>query len=172
MADREKDLEYFLKQQYCVMLTKKNNTFYLHIPELSLIVQGANLNEAYERLQKAKNEYFKNAIEVNAQNEIEPPASLNIKIKKNLLSVFGPFFIKLGVVFVAGFVLLSLTAAVLKFASNEIRGIPYIITGKINSMSDEEIQRKKLLIRETVHKMKPFMDEVKVLLKDDEQKTQ
>ena len=170
MADKQNDLEYLLKQQYYVILTRKNNTFYLHIPELSLIVEGSNLNEVYERLEKEKKEYFRKAIEINAQNEIEPPASLKVKIKKNLLHAFSPFFIKLSIVFVACFILLSLAAAVAKFVSNEVRGIPYVIIGKINSMSEKDMEREKLLIRETVKKVKPFVDEVKVLFKEDEQK--
>jgi hypothetical protein len=144
--------------------------FYLHIPELSLIVEGSNLNEAYEKLEKEKKEFFRKAIEINAQNEIEPPASLKIKIKKNLLDTFGPFLIKLSIVFAACFILLTLTAAVAKFVSNEVRGIPYAIIGKVNSMSAKDIEKEKLLIRETVKKVKPFTDEVKVLFKDDTQK--
>ena len=170
MADKQNDLEYLLKQQYYVILTKKDSIFYLHIPELSLIVEGNNLNEAYERLEREKKEYFRKAIKINAQNEIEPPASLQVKIKKNLLNTFGPFFIKLSVVFVACFILLSLAATIAKFASNEIRGIPYVIIGKINSMSEKDMVKEKLLIRETVKKVKPFVEEVKALFKDDYQK--
>ena len=148
-----------MKQQYYVILMKKNDVFYLHIPELSLIAEDKDLNKAYEKLESAKEAYFRKAAEMNLQGEIELPVSISIKTKKNLLSMFGPFFIKLCCIFIVGLILLNLTAAIARYVSYEVRGIPYEVINKVNKMSDEDSMQKRLLLRETLKKLKPFIDE-------------
>lgn len=172
MGNKVKKLEDFMKQQYFVILMKKNDTFYLHIPELSLIVEDKDLNNAYERLEKEKQEYFRKTVEMNLQDTVEPPALPGVKIKKNLLSEFAPFITKLCIIFLAGFLFLNLTAAIVRYASYEIRGIPYEIINKMNNMPEEEIQRRKLLLRGALNKLKPFIDEFKAAFGENLQEKQ
>jgi len=162
MDNKQKKLEDLIKRQYYVILMKKNGSFYLHIPELSLIVEDKDLNKAHEKLENEKEAYFRKAVEMNLEDEIELPSDLGgAKVKKSLLSTFEPFFIKLCAVFIVGFILLSLTAAIARYVSYEIKDIPYEVINKINGMSEDDIQQKRLLLRNTFKKVKPFIEEFK-----------
>lgn|SRR3989338_6031206 len=163
MTNRQEGLDYYMGQRYYVVLIKKNNKFYLHVPELSLIVEDERLDEAYKKLENEKEEYFRKTIEMNMQDEIPLPVGTSIKIKKNLLSNFSPFIIKASVIFIIGFIFLNLTAAIIKFTAYEIKGIPYEIINKMNAMPDKEIERKRLLIRQALEKLKPFVEEFKAV---------
>ncbi|MDD5449056.1 MAG: hypothetical protein PHO42_00460 [Candidatus Omnitrophica bacterium] len=167
----QKDVTYFMKQRYYAILTRKQDTFYLYIPELSLIASDKDLKVAYEKLEDAKKAYFINAIEINAQDEIDLPSSIKIKLKKNLLSKFGLFIVKLSAIFIIGLILLNLSAAVARFISYEIKGIPYKIINKISAMPDEELQEKRLLVRKLLGKLKPFIDDFKEILDNDKEPT-
>ena len=50
--NKQKDLTYYKKLNYDIILKKINDDYYLFIPELSLIVEEKSLNEAYEKLEK------------------------------------------------------------------------------------------------------------------------
>ena len=169
MAMKQEGLEHYMGQQYYVILMKKNNKFYLHVPELSLIAEDERLDEAYKKLEKEKEEYFRKTIEMNMQDEIPLPAGTNIKIKKNLLSNFSPFIIKASVIFLIGFIFLNLTAAIIKFTAYEIKSIPYQIINKMNAMPDEEIERKRLLVRQALEKLKPFVEEFKAVFSENKE---
>ena len=50
--NQQKDLKYFMKLNYNVILKRKDSYYYLFIPELSIIVEDKDLDIAYKKLEE------------------------------------------------------------------------------------------------------------------------
>jgi len=171
-VNKRKDLEYFMKLNYNVILKKRNELFFLYIPELSLIVEKNNLDEAYEELEKEKEIYIKNALDLDAQDTIEEPVP--IKLRKSLVANFLPFFIKL---FIVIFIVSIFSLPIVRFVGyqlGQMRGnavrfmwhLPERINNKLKNMSVEKKEEKLIEIRGVIEQIKPFVEEFRVLLID------
>ena len=114
-----KDIEYYKQLQYDVRLIKKGEKFILFIPELSLIEEDENLEKAFEKVEKEKDDFFKKMIEDGAQEFIREPEA--VKSKKTPFDNFVPFLIKLSII---------LVITVLAFIS-----VPSIISKRIHPNS-------------------------------------
>ena len=60
--NQKKDLKYFMSLDYNLILREEKGKYYLFLPDLSLIVEGSNLEKTYKKLEKEKARYFKNII--------------------------------------------------------------------------------------------------------------
>lgn len=56
--------------RFKILVREENKKFYLQIPELSMVVVGETLSEAYIDLAKEKNKYFNTMIDLNQEDEV------------------------------------------------------------------------------------------------------
>lgn len=152
---------------------------------MSLIVEGENLSEAYEKLEKEKAVYFKKVIELDVRDTIEEPAP--IKLRKKLFTDLPLFFIRLSIiVFVVGILLFVSVSIASPVVSSQLRQIPrqtmdYVleesmvfvaelpgrINDALNNMPAEKKEEIRLELRDAIQQAKPFIDEFRVLLEDE-----
>lgn len=87
-----KDISYYKKLNYNVVLKKIGSDYYLFIPELSFIVEGKSLDEAYGRLEMEKESYFKKAADMDVLDIIKEPEP--VMFRKKLFVDLAMFFTK------------------------------------------------------------------------------
>lgn len=170
IMNKKKDLNYFKKLNYNIILKKKKGDYYLYIPELSLIVEAKNLKDAYRNLEKEKDLYFKRIIFLDAQDTVKEP--LIISLRKKLLEELLIFFIKtLIIVFI--FILIFFLS--LPYINRSINQLPNKMANcvinfseKLENMSLENKERIRLHLKNISQELKPYADEVKVLWQDEE----
>ena len=179
--NQQKDLKYFMKLNYNVILKRKDSYYYLFIPELSIIVEDKDLDIAYKKLEEEKVLYFKKAKELDVLDTVKNPISL--VATKTLFGDLSAFFVK--VCLVALIILITIFASlpfVDSFVFRRINNLPNVayegvrtfikeipskISNKVDNMSPEEKEEKILELRKMVQQLKPFIDEVSVLLDDE-----
>lgn len=172
----EKDLNYFKNLSYNSILKKIGGIYYLYIPELSIIAKGETPGEAYEMLEKEKESYFKNAIDLGIQDTLKEPNAITMRNK--LYTDTAVFFIKMAIVTVIlastiicsrSFIEIAVSRAVNKFPDKAFVFVSELsdkIDNKLDSMSAEDKEKVRLKIRKAVGDIKPFIDEVKALSKE------
>ena len=179
--DKQKDLDYYMNMNYDVVIKKKNERYYLIIEELSIIVDGDTLNEAYEKLYKEKEKYFKKAIESDALHFVKEPQHY-VKREK-LFRDLPQFFVKvliIAVIFafmsniVIGSIIGKLSFNIGELVSNSINQIALnslkqlrILNNRFTTTSERRKEEIRLRLRQKVRQIKPFVDELRVLLEDD-----
>jgi len=176
--NKQKDLTYYKKLNYDIILKKINDDYYLFIPELSLIVEEKSLSEAYEKLEKEKEKFFKKIIELNAIDTVREPAP--VMFRKKLFTDLAMFFTKtLIIISICSAAFIGTLPFVNAFVANRISGIPgdaikglvtnlsYRLNYKLNNMTREDKEKMRLELRKTIKEIKPFVDEIKVLFKDE-----
>ncbi len=179
--DQQKDLEYYMNLNYEVIIKMKNERYYLIVEELSIIVEGDTLNEAYEKIHKEKEQYFKKAIESDALHLVKEPQYL-VK-KEKLFRDLPQFFAKvliITVIFafmanvVVGSIIGKLSFNMGELATNSINQIALnslkqlrILNHRFNTTSESRKEEIRLRLRQKVRQMKPFIDELRVLLEED-----
>ena len=175
--NQQKDLEYFMKLNYNVILKRKDSYYYLFISELSIIVENEDLDKAYKKLEKDKVLYFKKVIKLDAQDTVKEP--MHLVERKKLFSDLSAFFIKMcliAVVFLITifaslpFVDSFVVSRINKLPVTLIREIPNKIFNKIENMSVEKKEQRILELRKMVQQLKPFIDEVHILFDDEPHK--
>jgi len=174
----KKDISYYKKLNYNVILKKIDNNYYLFIPELSLIVEGKSLDEAHGRLETEKENCFKKAADLDALDIIREPGP--VIFRKKLFIDLAMFFTKTLIVvcicsiaFIGSLPLVNvfLIQGLAKTTKALVKEFPRKIYNKLDNMSDEEKEEMKLKLRKLVQDIKPFIDEVRVLSKDENTKT-
>ncbi len=179
-TEKQKDLEYFKKLQYDVVVKKGKKRFIVFIPELAVVEEDESLDKAYEKLDSEKAKYFQEMIENGYQDYIKEPEGR--KIRKTSISDLTNYLLKLAItiviIIILGVVGMNATLdKVKKETQNIINIAPEIIHQElikeasrlrdiINNMTDERRQEIRLNLQGTVKKIKPFLDEFKPLLKD------
>ena len=174
--DKLRNLEFFMKLNYNVILNKRSGSYYLFIPELSLVVDGKTLTDAYEKLENEKEEYFKRIIKLNAQDTVKEPAPvvLRKKLFQNLISFFGKALITLICIFIIfSFMLKSLP--IITEAISQVPRATYSFGRELStkffvgldnlSVEDKMEIRKKIRMR--LNQIKPFIDEVRKFIEYD-----
>jgi len=165
--NKNKDLQYFMKLNYTVILKRKGAFYYCFIPELSLITDGKDANEAYKGLEHEKEVYFKRMIESGNQEMIKEPLALKARNKlfEELALFFAKIFITVSII--AFFVLGSLPFINDVFISSRLNRIPSqiksmaeLLADKLDSMSEKDKVQIKLKIRKINHELRPFLDEL------------
>ncbi len=180
------DLDYYKKLNYSAILKHIGGNYYLFVPELSLVVKSNSLDEAYKKLESAKEALFSNATHMDVLNFIKTPASISFRKKlfleltmfftKTLLIVF--LFVVFSVAtlpFVQVVLIKGLNLSPIKELSanvyNKLRVIPYEssvnIYNKLKDMSDEDKEKMRLDFRKILQDIKPFVDEIRNLSRDE-----
>lgn len=167
---KKKDLNYFKKLNYNILLKRISKKYYLFIPELSLMSEDDKIDSAYKNLQKKKLKYFKTMIKINAQEAVtEPIASF---VKRKILIDLGIFFVKFIIILVT-FLLFFLLS--LPLFQKELSQVPNRIADLIINQSErlkntpsENKQKIRIKIHEIVKELKPFVDEIKILFEEED----
>ncbi|KAF0144478.1 MAG: hypothetical protein FD156_1782 [Nitrospirae bacterium] len=166
----EKNLEYYKKLSYDVVLKKKGDCFVLFIPDLCCMGEDASLGKAYEKLELEKEKYFQEMIASGSQLYIREPEAIKLK-RSNLVNNLLPFLIKLLIIGLIGVVGMQVAVTRIKSAEHKISqkalGAVKDLNNKFKSMSPERKEEIRMELRETVQNVKPFVDEIKVLLEDE-----
>lgn len=170
--NKQKDLQYFMKLNYTVILKKTNNFYYLFIPELSLIAEGKDLKETYEKLEKEKELYFRRAIEMNEQDSIKEPTF--ILLRKKIFADLFMFFTKTAIISVIIAILLVGTLPIFgSLINSSINAIPgqtklFVLkyADRLTTIPQDQKDEVRIKLRKIVQELKPFADEVKVLFED------
>ncbi|OGD63369.1 hypothetical protein A2160_02700 [Candidatus Beckwithbacteria bacterium RBG_13_42_9] len=164
-----KDLIYYMKLNYSVLLKKTKKSYYLFIPELSLIAEDKNLNTAYKKLEEEKRKYFKQILELNAQETIKEP--LPIVIKNKLLAELVTFFLKTVIVLALLFILFVASFPFFRqipnLALNSLIQFSNKATTNLKNTPPQEKEKELTNLREVIQDIKPFTDEIKVLWKNE-----
>jgi hypothetical protein len=178
--NKQKDLEYFLKLNYSVILRKENGFYYLFIPDLSIIVEDRDLGMAYTKLEKEKEAYFRRIIEMDAQDTIKEPASVLLR-RKIPLDLFM-FFIKTLIIAVTFTVVIIASQPVLdSFISHELLTLrlkaktfmlefPAKVDSKLKSLTPEQKEAFRLQLRSMVGELRPFVSELRLLWNNESSK--
>ena len=191
-------------QQYLnedIILTSKDEKFYLRLQNLALLVKGDDLNSAYQELIKKKNERIKIMKELNLKI---PESQLTRVNSANMLEFFlktmivvGIFSVIIGFVgIILGNVMESRTgqlSSIAKRNATELITLPFdilqhrIVPYYVNRIKNakptsilekalheeamknpiEPERQEKIIkdLRAVVHRLKPFIEEIKPLLK-------
>lgn len=180
--NKEKDLEFFKKLKYDVVMKKRGNLFVLFVPELACIEEDESLEKAYEKLEMEKESYFRKMIESGYQDHIREPEGAKRKkrfvdtVATNVLS----FFVKSLIVLLIGGIFIQVASYKYQGESNIFKKIKQIsriinhldeIGGTVSgivSVPEAEGRKKeiKLKLRETAKVLEPFIDEFKILSED------
>ncbi len=165
---KARDLQYFMKINYTVILRRKGDLYYSFIPELSLIAEGKDANEACKKLENEKEVYFKRMIESGNQEMIKEP--LPLRARNKLLEELGMFFAK---TFIAGALITVFVLGSLPFVDDVLIGrrlnqIPTKIrvaaehyVDKLAAMSPEDREQTRQKLRKIIQEIRPFLDELK-----------
>ena len=171
-------------QQYLnedIILTSKDEKFYLRLQNLALLVKGDDLNSAYQELIKKKNERIK----IMKELDLKMPDSQLTRVNSwNMLEFFFKvmmvavvFSVIIGFVgIILGNVMESRTgqlSSMVKRYVNRIKNVkPTSILEKAlheeamkNSIEPERQEKIIKDLRTVVHRLKPFIEEIKPLLK-------
>ena len=174
-----KDLSYFMGLKYNAILKKQNGSYFLFIPELSLIVEGKTPDDVCKKLESEKEEYFRRVIELNAQDTVKEPVA--VVLRKRLFLDLISFFSKALIVLICLFAIYSFIIWSLPAISQKIGQIPRetysfarqlsteIFTG-LDNLSAEDKERIREKIRKRLHQIKPFVDELRVFFEYDNSK--
>ena len=191
-------------QQYLnedIILTSKDEKFYLRLQNLALLVKGDDLNSAYQELIKKKNERIK----IMKELDLKIPESQLTRVNSaNMLEFFlktmivvGIFSVIIGFVgIILGNVMESRTSqlsSMVKRNATELMTLPFdllqhrIVPHYVNRIKNakptsilekalheeamknpiEPERQEKIIkdLRAVVHRLKPFIEEIKPLLK-------
>jgi len=191
-------------QQYLnedIILTSKDEKFYLRLQNLALLVKGDDLNSAYQELIKKKNERIK----IMKELDLKIPESQSTRVNSaNMLEFFlktmivvGIFSVIIGFVgIILGNIMESRTGQLSSMAKRNVtdlitlpfdllqhRIVPHYVN-RIKNIKPTSILEKALHeeamknpieperqekiikdLRAVVHRLKPFIEEIKPLLK-------
>ena len=118
-TEKQKDLEYFRKLQYDVVVKKKKKRFIVFISELAILCEDENLEKAYEKLEYEKEKYFQEMIANEYQDDIREPEGGKItKGSVANISNLAEYLIKLGITVV---IVVILGAVGMKVTLNKVR---------------------------------------------------
>ena len=85
-TEKHKDLEYFRKLQYEVLVKKVKRRFIVFIRELAMVEEDESLDKAYEKLESQKEKYFQEMIENEYQDYIKGPKGRKI-VKTSIFNI-------------------------------------------------------------------------------------
>ena len=127
-TENQKDLEYFKKLQYDVVVKKRKDRFVVFIPELAIVEEDESLDKAYEKLDLEKERYLQKMVENEYQDYIKEPEGR--RDKKRLVSGMIPFLVKfvmvlLVVAMFAGSMKMLNTVSQSKFWAAKISDVIY-----------------------------------------------
>jgi len=171
--NKQRDLEYFLKLNYSVILRKENGFYYLFIPDLSIIVEDRDLGEAYTKLEKEKETYFRRIIEMNAGDTIKEPTPILLRKKISLdLIMFSIKALIIAIIFAV--VIIASQPILDSFISHELMTLrlkaktlmlelPAKVDAKLKSLTPEQKQAFRLQLRNMIQEAKPFINELQLL---------
>ncbi len=169
----KRDLKYFENLKYNILLKKKNEIFILFIPELSIIVEDYDLSIAYNKIQEEKSKYFSNIIELNAQDTVTVP--LPIVIKKQVFRDLSIFIVKSFIIMISLLVIVLFSRPLItSYVDNSInnaqaKAIKRVkrnsnkLFNRIDNLNEDDIAE----IKKTIIKLKPLVNEIKVVLGDE-----
>ncbi len=137
--NNDNELEKLMNLDYDVILKIIGGKFYLIINELSIIVEGKSIGEAYNKLESKKKEYFSKIIEFGTTEMIQKPKK---KLhKKMFFSNLFPFFIKTviiaGVFYLGFFILIGSISYTIK---NTVSDSVQIIRNEKDLMVDDALR--------------------------------
>lgn len=177
-----KSIEYCKNLNYKAEVTKKNGMYRMFIPELMVYAEDDNIERAYEKLETAKEEYFKRMIEGGYEDYIVEPEMQRRTAKRygpDRFSEFGLFIIKLMITMFALLILMGVTYKLIegkvknkiastgisaairephRFVYNKIKDL----NAKLKDMPTERREAIRAEIRDTLNNSKPFLDEFAV----------
>lgn len=174
-----KTLEYCMNLNYRAEVVRKNGMYRMFIPELVVCAEDDSIERAYEKLETAKEEYFKRMIEGGYEDYIVEPEMQGRTAKRyraDRFSEFGVFFIKLMITVFLLLILMGVTYKLIegkgksKIASSwmpEAIVEPHIfvyhkikdINAKLKDMPMERREEIRAEISEALNNSKPFLDE-------------
>lgn len=188
--NEQKDLEYYMSLQYNATLKRVDDSYFFIIPELQIFSKGKTVNEAFEKLEQDKENYFKKIIELDEHDIVNVPKSFVPK-RKEMFGDIVPFIVKVlsvTVILLLAFII-ALPFTVKKTTNMVAENLPLIISRSISSgtnqgiyqldtrierhvqkyknLSDEEKERIRNNIRDYIQQVKPLFDEMKFLWEEE-----
>ncbi len=170
--NERKDLNYYKNLPYDVIVRKKGGLYLVFIPELSLVEEDEHFDKAHEKLEKAKEKYFREAIERGYKDYIKEPETNKIILKDTYGLI--PFFVKLAIVLV---ILLFSVKVVLNTAPSLIKDRvsvlikePERLLLRFNEIMERKTPEERKVIKKYLHRavenIRPYTDELRVLSDD------
>jgi hypothetical protein len=168
---QKKDLNYFMGLNYDVIMRRVDDNYCAFIPELSLFVEDPSASDVFEKLEKEKAQYFKRAVAVDAGDTVREPLAVTIRnrFKEDIL-LFSAKTLAVGAIF--GIIMMILLRSIDVFVSTRINPIKIMgvmitqIDDKLNSSSEKKQEAWRSKLRGMVQKIKPLVDEVRILFDD------
>ena len=164
--------------KYEITLKRRGNLFWLFIPELAIVVEHDNLNSAYLKLEEEKKRYFEKMISIGSEEEIEEPVSKILKkglfndlflfaVKGVIIVFFSTIFFWASLATLGSFVGQQINNKLEMLPSEIVNILPERLEKKLDSITIKEKERTILILRTRLQKIKPFVDEFRLLLKDE-----
>lgn len=168
---RQEKLEYLNSLQYSILLKRKNDKFYLMLPEIALVAVNDNLEEAYKDLLEQKRNFFGNILDCEAEDEIIPPRETYEG--HETFHQLKMFTYKLLIVcFLAGLTL-TISGALIshkiasisgeRIAKEVVNGIIGEAKKTITNTSEDVKQERLQTIHHLVEALRPVANEVRTL---------
>ena len=168
-------IEDFNNLEYGITIHRNNGDFLLHVPELHLFAQNADLKMAHVELEQAKRTVFENYF--NAEKSGKIPLPLKLVESQELKKSLAPFFIKLGAFALVGVLLISAANISLTYS---LQQAPKAIAQKAaraalknfgatlekvarKEFTPEKEERIRQGIRKLVAALEPYMNEFEPL---------
>jgi hypothetical protein len=176
------DFDHFKSLKYDIIVRKRKDKFVLFISELGLIKEDQNLEQAYRKIETAKEEYFKSMIGSDLSDRIQEPS--NLKSKRKFTNNITNFTVKAMIVIFIGiigayfiltrvesFVSASMMSLGRSVSLGKIADESKVLLDKINNIPDQKIENARQKIRKTAKKYKPLIDELRMMLKENQENT-
>lgn len=174
---KNRDIEWFRNLPYPVILTRREDAFFVMISELALVVEDRNLATAYTQLHAEKDAYFQKMFEMKIPDQIPLPD--RIRRRSSLADGLLQFALKSAII--ASIALLAGLASVPFFDAFVVKrlvGAPRatILTfdrqldrafQKLGQMSPEERERSLEVLRTRLSDVRPYVAEVRRLWDDE-----
>lgn len=174
-----KDLEYYMNLDFDIILKKRGDVFVLSIPEIACVAEDTSLQGAYEKLEAEKKKYFEQMMEFGLQEDVVKPSQRDEKVEIKQVGFLRPFLMKTAIIL---FILAILITPFVRLASNlsqklstkhmvnAVFKLSSRFNEKVESLSDEEKETMRANMRKTLRELKPFFDDARQILSEEEGK--
>jgi len=152
-----------IASEYKTIVSFKDGTYFLIVPELGIAEESPNLDEGYKTVESKKSEYLTRMFEINAENQITPPGNPGsfFNTQNTLKNHVSRYLILFGLIVMGSLIAGGLGGALVG------KSISYSVTKleqKIdNALVQDDKKREERLVRlkAKLDYFKPYIKEIK-----------
>jgi hypothetical protein len=152
-----------IASEYKTIVSFKDETYFLIVPELGIAEESPNLEKGYKTVENKKSEYLTRMFDIKAENQITPPGNPGsfFSIQNTLKNHVSRYLILFGLIVFGSLIAGGLGGALVG------KSISYSVTKleqKVdNALVQDDKKREKRLVRlkAKLDYFKPYIKEIK-----------